>query len=125
MSYTSYGFLMLVLISLLLYYSFRGRFQNLVLLFASILFILWAGGLSSLFFIALSAAISFLAGIAMDRAQAGRKKAVYVLAMPIKCGIAAFLLCFYFGLLLSHAPELFDFTRESILKLNNLLPGGE
>lgn len=49
---------------------------------------------------------------------------VYVLAMPIKCGIAAFLLCFYFGLLLSHAPELFDFTRESILKLNNLLPGG-
>ncbi|WP_443667045.1 flagellar biosynthetic protein FliR, partial [Desulfovibrio sp.] len=50
---------------------------------------------------------------------------VYVLAMPIKCGIAAFLLCFYFGLLLSHAPELFDFTRESILKLNNLLPGGE
>ncbi|WP_443827060.1 EscT/YscT/HrcT family type III secretion system export apparatus protein, partial [Desulfovibrio sp.] len=46
---------------------------------------------------------------------------VYVLAMPIKCGIAAFLLCFYFGLLLSHAPELFDFTRESILKLNNLL----
>ena len=34
---------------------------------------------------------------------------VYVLAMPIKCGIAAFLLCFYFGLLLSHAPELFDF----------------
>ena len=37
---------------------------------------------------------------------------VYVLAMPIKCGIAAFLLCFYFGLLLSHAPELFDFTRN-------------
>ena len=47
---------------------------------------------------------------------------VYVLAMPIKCGIAAFLLCFYFGLLLSHAPELFQFTRESILKLANILP---
>ena len=89
MSYTSYGFLMLVLISLLLYYSFRGRFQNLVLLFASILFILWAGGLSSLFFIALSAAISFLAGIAMDRAQAGRKKAVYVLAMLAQGGMLA------------------------------------
>lgn len=89
MSYTSYGFLMLVLISLLLYYSFRGGFQNLVLLFASILFILWAGGLSSLFFIALSAAISFLAGIAMDRAQAGRKKAVYVLAMLAQGGMLA------------------------------------
>lgn len=47
---------------------------------------------------------------------------VYVLAMPIKCGIAAFLLCFYFGLLLSHAPDLFQHTRESILKLSNLLP---
>lgn len=46
---------------------------------------------------------------------------VYVLAMPIKSGLAAFLLCFYFGLLLSHAPELFGFIRESILTLPNLL----
>lgn len=46
---------------------------------------------------------------------------VYVLAMPIKSGLAAFLLCFYFGLLLSRAPELFEFTRESILTLPNLL----
>lgn len=46
---------------------------------------------------------------------------VYVLAMPIKSGLAAFLICFYFGLLLSHAPELFDFIRESILTLPNLL----
>ena len=46
---------------------------------------------------------------------------VYVLAMPIKSGLAAFLLCFYFGLLLSHAPELFQFARESILTLPNLL----
>lgn len=46
---------------------------------------------------------------------------VYVLAMPIKSGLAAFLLCFYFGLLLSRAPELFDFIRESILTLPNVL----
>lgn len=46
---------------------------------------------------------------------------VYVLAMPIKSGLAAFLLCFYFGLLLSRAPELFAFMRESILTLPNLL----
>ncbi len=46
---------------------------------------------------------------------------VYVLAMPIKSGLAAFLLCFYFGLLLSHAPELFGSMRESILILPNLL----
>lgn len=45
---------------------------------------------------------------------------VYVLAMPIKSGLAAFLLCFYFGLLLSHAPELFAFMRESILTLPRL-----
>ena len=36
-------------------------------------------------------------------------------------GLAAFLLCFYFGLLLSRAPELFDFIRESILTLPNVL----
>ncbi len=41
--------------------------------------------------------------------------------MPIKSGLAAFLLCFYFGLLLSRAPELFAFMRESILTLPNLL----
>lgn len=45
---------------------------------------------------------------------------VYVLAMPIKSGLAAFLLCFYFGLLLSHAPELFEYIRESILILPRL-----
>ncbi|MBQ3059909.1 MAG: type III secretion system export apparatus subunit SctT [Desulfovibrio sp.] len=46
---------------------------------------------------------------------------VYVLAMPIKCALAAFLLCSYFGLLLSHAPELFDEIRRSILILPNIL----
>lgn len=46
---------------------------------------------------------------------------VYVLAMPIKSGMAAFLLCFYFGLLLSRAPELFGFIRQSILTLPNLM----
>ncbi len=46
---------------------------------------------------------------------------VYVLAMPIKSGLAAFLLCFYFGLLLSHAPELFGSVRDSILTLLHLM----
>lgn len=46
---------------------------------------------------------------------------VYVLAMPVKSGLAAFLLCFYFGLLLSRAPELFEFMRQSILTLPNVL----
>jgi len=46
---------------------------------------------------------------------------VYVLAMPIKSGLASFLLCFYFGLLLSRMPELFDTIRESMFTLFNLL----
>lgn len=46
---------------------------------------------------------------------------VYILAMPIKCGLVAFLLCFYFGLLLSHAPELFDSIRQSVFTLSNLM----
>lgn len=46
---------------------------------------------------------------------------VYILAMPVKCGLAAFLLCFYFGLLLSYAPELFENMRRSLLTLPNIL----
>lgn len=46
---------------------------------------------------------------------------VYVLAMPIKSGLASFLLCFYFGLLLAHTPALFAAINESILKLPALL----
>lgn len=46
---------------------------------------------------------------------------VYVLAMPIKSGLASFLLCFYFGLLLSHTPGLFRSMTESILTLPRLL----
>ena len=46
---------------------------------------------------------------------------VYVLAMPIKSGLVAVLLCVYLALLLSHAPELFQEMKESIFKLANVL----
>lgn len=46
---------------------------------------------------------------------------VYVLAMPIKSALASFLLCFYFALLLSHAPQLFSLMNAKIVSLSKML----
>lgn len=46
---------------------------------------------------------------------------VYVLAMPVKSGLASFLLCFYFGLLLMHTPDLFRTMTDSIRTLPYVL----
>ncbi len=45
----------------------------------------------------------------------------YVLAMPIKSGLAALLLCLYLGLLLHHAPDIFRHGDEMIRTLEQLL----
>ena len=47
---------------------------------------------------------------------------VYVLAMPIKSGVAAFLLLFYFMMLMKNATALFDGFRTDLLDLGRLLP---
>lgn len=47
---------------------------------------------------------------------------VYVLAMPIKSGVAAFLMLFYFMMLLSNAAGLFDGVKRDIDQLRMLLP---
>ncbi|HIU18157.1 MAG TPA: type III secretion system export apparatus subunit SctT [Candidatus Avidesulfovibrio excrementigallinarum] len=47
---------------------------------------------------------------------------VYVLAMPIKSGLVAVLLCVYLAMLLSHAPELFQQTRENLFTIFHALP---
>lgn len=48
---------------------------------------------------------------------------VYVLAMPIKSGVAAFLILFYFMMLLSNAAGLFDGFKADLRELGRLLPG--
>ena len=45
----------------------------------------------------------------------------YVLAMPIKSGMAALLLCFYLGLLLSHAQDIFRYIDGAILPFETLV----
>lgn len=47
---------------------------------------------------------------------------VYVLAMPIKSGVAAFLMLFYFMMLLSNAAGLFDGFKADLRELGRLLP---
>ena len=47
---------------------------------------------------------------------------VYVLAMPIKSGVAAFLMLFYFMMLLSNATGLFDGVKADFEQLRRLLP---
>lgn len=47
----------------------------------------------------------------------------YVLAMPIKSGLAAVLLCLYLGLLLHHAPDIFRHVDEMLRTLGQMLRG--
>ena len=47
---------------------------------------------------------------------------VYVLAMPIKSGVAAFLMLFYFMMLLSNATGLFDGVKADFEQFRRLLP---
>ena len=47
---------------------------------------------------------------------------VYVLAMPIKSGVAAFLMLFYFMMLLSNETGLFDGVKADFEQLRRLLP---
>lgn len=46
---------------------------------------------------------------------------VYVLAMPIKSGVAAFILLVYFGMLGSNAPVLYSHIQTTLLRLQGLL----
>lgn len=48
---------------------------------------------------------------------------VYVLAMPLKSGLASFLLCFYFALLVKSSPSLLKDALNSIILFNNMLMG--
>ena len=47
---------------------------------------------------------------------------VYILAMPIKSGVAMFLLLFYFMLLMSNTFNMFDNLQLNIEQLRRLLP---
>lgn len=47
---------------------------------------------------------------------------VYVLAMPIKSGVAAFLLLVYFGMLGANAPTLYKHIQTALLRLQGLMP---
>ncbi len=47
----------------------------------------------------------------------------YVLAMPIKSGLAALLLYLYLGLLLAHAPDIFRHVDNSLRTLGQMLRG--
>lgn len=69
MTYTSYGFAFLTAAALILFYACGGRFQKQVLLITSAVFIVLAGGIYSLFFILLSAGISFLGALFMEKAE--------------------------------------------------------
>lgn len=54
--------------------------------------------------------------------RAAQQLNVYVLAMPIKSAVAAFLLVFYFGLVMTHARHLFSRLMEDLDMLGRLLP---
>ena len=47
---------------------------------------------------------------------------VYVLAMPVKSGLASFLLIFYFGMLMSGAVRIFDSFGTDLQHLRFILP---
>lgn len=47
---------------------------------------------------------------------------VYVLAMPVKSGVAAFLLVGYYAALVQKIPELLEHIPASLLQLHRLLP---
>lgn len=47
---------------------------------------------------------------------------VYVLAMPIKCGIASFLLLIYFAMLMTDAPQRFAAFGIDVSQLRAMLP---
>lgn len=84
MSYTSYAFCGLVLLGLLFYYGFSGRFQKGVLFLLSLLFLLSAGGLRSVLFLGLFVLVSFGAGLFMEQSSGKRRTAVYVLALCVQ-----------------------------------------
>jgi type III secretion protein T len=46
---------------------------------------------------------------------------VYVLAMPIKSGVASFILLVYFGMLGANAPVLFRHLQTTVLRARGLL----
>lgn len=47
---------------------------------------------------------------------------VYILAMPIKSGVASFILLVYFGMLHMHAPALFQHIQATLLRLQGVMP---
>lgn len=47
---------------------------------------------------------------------------VYVLAMPIKSGVAAFILLVYFGMLSASAPALYQHIQTTLRRLQGLMP---
>jgi type III secretion protein T len=47
---------------------------------------------------------------------------VYILAMPIKSGVAALMLLAYFGMLGNNAPALYRHIQATLLRLQGLLP---
>ncbi|MDR3175524.1 MAG: type III secretion system export apparatus subunit SctT [Desulfovibrio sp.] len=47
---------------------------------------------------------------------------VYILAMPIKSGVASFILLVYFGMFSANAPALYSHIRATLLRLQGLLP---
>ncbi len=47
---------------------------------------------------------------------------VYILAMPIKSGVASFILLVYFGMLGANAPALYEHIQITLLRLQGLMP---
>ena len=47
---------------------------------------------------------------------------VYVLAMPIKSGVASFILLIYFGMLGANAPAMYQHIQTALLRLQGLMP---
>lgn len=72
MTYTSYGFALLLACGLLLYYILPGTCRKAVLFCISLLFLLLAGGVQSLFFLTLSAGVSFSAALLLEKCAQGR-----------------------------------------------------
>ena len=46
----------------------------------------------------------------------------YVLAMPIKSGLASFLLYFYLAYILLHAQDIYQIIYESLYKIQQVIP---
>lgn len=126
MAFTSWPFLALVAATVVLYYGLPRRFQWMLLLLASTVFYI-AGGWGSLFWLAAVAAVTWGAGLALDRLNAARKalpkgdKAAAEAIKRKKKGVVALAAVLCFGLV--YAMKYWDFTVDLLpVSLGGRLP---